>query len=106
MIGSELIGRISIQNPHLYRQDAEKVVNIISGEITAAMARGERGNPAEPLTERCAERDRKNAPLPASRLRDTNGQALAYVYFEEEPERSGLLGMRQAARPQLFRQHS
>jgi integration host factor subunit beta len=31
-----------IQNPHLYRQDAEKIVNIIFSEITAAMARGDR----------------------------------------------------------------
>jgi integration host factor subunit beta len=30
------------QNPHLYRQHAEKVVNTIFSEITAAMARGDR----------------------------------------------------------------
>jgi integration host factor subunit beta len=34
--------RISAQNPHLYRQDAEKIVNTIFSEITAAMARGDR----------------------------------------------------------------
>ena len=41
MIKSELIDRISVQNPHLYRQDAEKIVNTILSEITAAMARGD-----------------------------------------------------------------
>jgi integration host factor subunit beta len=42
VIKSELVDRISIQNPHLYRQDAEKIVNTIFSEITAAMARGDR----------------------------------------------------------------
>ena len=42
MLKSELIDRISLQNPHLYRQDAEKIVNIILAEMTAAMARGDR----------------------------------------------------------------
>ena len=42
MIKSELVDRISAQNTHLYRQDAEKIVNTIFSEITAAMARGDR----------------------------------------------------------------
>ena len=42
MIKSELIDRISAQNPRLYRQDAEKIVNTIFSEIAAAMARGDR----------------------------------------------------------------
>ena len=42
VIKSELIDRISVQNPHLYRQDAEKIVNIVFSEIIAAMARGDR----------------------------------------------------------------
>ena len=42
MIKSELIDRITAQNRHLYRQDAEKIVNTIFAEITAAMARGDR----------------------------------------------------------------
>lgn len=42
MIKSTLIDRISIQAPHLYRQDAQKIVNTIFQEITAAMARGDR----------------------------------------------------------------
>ena len=42
MIKSELVDRISVQNPHLYRQDAEKIVKAIFSEITAAMARGDR----------------------------------------------------------------
>ena len=42
VIKSELIDRISVQNSHLYRQDAEKIVNIVFSEIIAAMARGDR----------------------------------------------------------------
>jgi Bacterial DNA-binding protein len=42
VIKSELVDRISIQNPHLYRKHAEKIVNTIFSEITAAMARGDR----------------------------------------------------------------
>jgi integration host factor subunit beta len=42
VIKSELVGRISLQNPHLYRQDAEKIVNTVFAGITAAMARGDR----------------------------------------------------------------
>jgi len=42
VIKSTLIDRISIQAPHLYRQDAQKIVNTIFQEITAAMARGDR----------------------------------------------------------------
>ena len=42
MIKSKLIDWISIQNPQLYRQHAEKIVNIIFSEIAAAMARGDR----------------------------------------------------------------
>jgi integration host factor subunit beta len=42
LIKSELVDRISIQNPHLYRHDAEKIVNAIFSEIAAAMARGDR----------------------------------------------------------------
>ena len=33
VIKSELVDRISVQNPHLYRQDAEKIVNTIFSEI-------------------------------------------------------------------------
>jgi integration host factor subunit beta len=42
VIKSELVDRISIQNPHLYRQHAEKIANTILSEITTAMARGDR----------------------------------------------------------------
>jgi len=42
VIKSELVQRLSVQNPHLYRQNAEKIVNTIFAEITAAMARGDR----------------------------------------------------------------
>jgi integration host factor subunit beta len=42
VIKSELVDRISVQNPHLYRQDAEKIVNTVFSQITAAMARGDR----------------------------------------------------------------
>jgi integration host factor subunit beta len=42
VIKSELIDRISAQHSHLYRRDAEKIVNAIFSEIAAAMARGDR----------------------------------------------------------------
>jgi integration host factor subunit beta len=42
VIKSDLIDRISSQNPHLYRQDAEKIVNAIFAEVASAMARGDR----------------------------------------------------------------
>ncbi len=42
MIKSELIERISTQNPHLYSRDIEKIVNAILNEITSALARGDR----------------------------------------------------------------
>jgi integration host factor subunit beta len=42
VIKSELVDRISSQNPHLYRQDAEKIVNSIFAEIASAMALGDR----------------------------------------------------------------
>jgi integration host factor subunit beta len=42
MIKSELVQRISLQNPHLYQRDVENIVNVILGVITAAMARGDR----------------------------------------------------------------
>jgi integration host factor subunit beta len=42
MIKSELVQRISEQNPHLYQRDVENIVNAILNEIIAAMARGDR----------------------------------------------------------------
>jgi integration host factor subunit beta len=42
MIKSELIERISSQNPHLYQRDVEKIVNAVLDTIVAAMARGDR----------------------------------------------------------------
>jgi integration host factor subunit beta len=42
MIKSELVQRISLQNPHLYQRDVENIVNAILDEIIAAMARGDR----------------------------------------------------------------
>jgi integration host factor subunit beta len=42
MIKSELIQRIVAQNPHLYQRDVEKLVDAILGEITTALARGNR----------------------------------------------------------------
>ena len=38
MIKSELVDKISLQNLHLYRRDAEKIVNAILSEIAAALA--------------------------------------------------------------------
>src|ERR1700755_2872133 len=42
MIKSELVQRISTQNPHLYQRDVENIVNAILDEITDALARGDR----------------------------------------------------------------
>jgi integration host factor subunit beta len=42
VIKSELVQKITGQNPHLYQRDVEKIVKAIFGEITAAMARGDR----------------------------------------------------------------
>jgi integration host factor subunit beta len=42
MIKSELVQRISEQNPHLYQRDVEHIVNAILNEITEALARGDR----------------------------------------------------------------
>ncbi|MEM6374626.1 MAG: integration host factor subunit beta [Pseudomonadota bacterium] len=42
MIRSELIQKISDENPHLYQRDVEKIVNTIFSEITSAMAHGNR----------------------------------------------------------------
>ena len=42
MIKSELIWRISSQNPHLYERDIEKVVNAIFDEMVEALRRGDR----------------------------------------------------------------
>jgi integration host factor subunit beta len=42
MIKSELIKRISSQNPHLYDRDIEKVVNAIFDEMVEALRRGDR----------------------------------------------------------------
>lgn len=42
MLRSELITQIAIENRHLSLQDAERVVDTIFGEITEAMARGDR----------------------------------------------------------------
>jgi integration host factor subunit beta len=42
MIKSDLIWRIRHQNPHLYVQDVEKIVDTLFDEITASLARGKR----------------------------------------------------------------
>ena len=42
MIKSELVQRISEQNPHLYQRDVEHIVNAILDAITEALARGDR----------------------------------------------------------------
>lgn len=42
MIKSELVQRISAQNPHLYQRDVENIVNAILNEIVGALARGDR----------------------------------------------------------------
>ena len=42
MIKSELVKRISSQNPHLYDRDIEKIVNAIFDEMVEALRRGDR----------------------------------------------------------------
>jgi len=42
VLKSELIKRISSQNPHLYDRDIEKVVNAIFDEMVEALRRGDR----------------------------------------------------------------
>jgi integration host factor subunit beta len=42
MIRSELIQRVSEENPHLFQRDVERIVNTIFDEIIEAMARGDR----------------------------------------------------------------
>lgn len=42
MIKSELILRIAEQNPHLYEQDVEAIVNTILGRISDVLAVGDR----------------------------------------------------------------
>ncbi len=42
MIKSELVQLIADKNPHLYHRDVENVVNAILGEITQALADGNR----------------------------------------------------------------
>ena len=42
MLKSELVLHIANANPHLYRRDVENIVNAILGEITNAMAKGDR----------------------------------------------------------------
>jgi integration host factor subunit beta len=42
MIKSELIKRISSQNPHLFERDIEKIVSAILDEMVEAFRRGDR----------------------------------------------------------------
>jgi integration host factor subunit beta len=42
MLRSDLVRRILAQNPHLYLQDVEKIVDTLIDEITAALTRGKR----------------------------------------------------------------
>jgi hypothetical protein len=42
VLKSELIQRLSAQNPHLRQDDVEKILNGMLDAITAAMARGDR----------------------------------------------------------------
>jgi integration host factor subunit beta len=42
MLKSELIQRITSQNPHLYQRDVEKVVNTLLDEIIKALRSGDR----------------------------------------------------------------
>ena len=42
MIKTQLIKRISSQNPHLYERDIDKIVSVILDEMVEALRRGDR----------------------------------------------------------------
>ena len=42
MIKSELVQKISEENPHLYQRDVERLVETIFNEITSALSNGRR----------------------------------------------------------------
>ena len=42
MTKSELILKLAERNPHLYQRDVEHIVSTVFGEITSALARGDR----------------------------------------------------------------
>jgi integration host factor subunit beta len=42
MLKSELIKRISSQNPHLFERDIDKIVSVILDEMVEALRRGDR----------------------------------------------------------------
>jgi len=42
MIKSQLIQKLADENPHLYQRDVERIVSAVFGEITDALARGDR----------------------------------------------------------------
>ena len=42
MIRSELIQKISEENPHLFQRDVERIVNTVFEEIIDALAKGDR----------------------------------------------------------------
>ncbi len=42
MLKSELVSRVLSRNLHFYRRDAERIINTMFDEITAALARGDR----------------------------------------------------------------
>lgn len=42
MIKSELVGKISERNPHLYQRDVEHIVNAVLEEVVSALSRGDR----------------------------------------------------------------
>ena len=42
MIRSELVQKLSDENPHLFQRDVERIVNAIFEEIIEAMANGDR----------------------------------------------------------------
>ncbi len=42
MLKSELVQKLADENPHLFQRDIENIVNAIFGEISNALARGDR----------------------------------------------------------------
>lgn len=90
MIKSELILRVAAENPHLYERDIERVVNVILGRISDALAAGDRvelrGFGAFTVAERGAREGRNPA----------TGEAVAV-----EPKRTPLFKPAKAMRDRL-----
>jgi len=86
MIKSELIAKIAEQNPHLYKRDAEAIVDAILDTITAALARGDRSSATSVFTAK--KRPARHRAKPARQGCCGVGESLARVQ-EYEGQKPG-----------------